>query len=138
MPHPKLLTEIKNNITNHTKLLEPDSVKTPQAQLRPNYFRSWTRGSLAKQTANMRPQNKDTPQREHIHHLRTQPEDLTHTSNTMPPQTQKIAPRNRVHAGRSEVSCFAFGPLHARGQNTRVVKHAKGEAVDRLVRDDTV
>ncbi len=64
---PQLLTELKKyNITNYTKLFEPDSVKTPQAQPQPNYFHSWTRGSLATQTANMRPQNKaHTPTRTH-------------------------------------------------------------------------
>jgi hypothetical protein len=55
----QLLTELKKyNITNYTKLFEPDSVKTPQAQPRPNYFHSWTRGSLVTQTANMRPHSK--------------------------------------------------------------------------------
>ena len=79
------------NKKQHNQSLETDSVKTPQAQLRPNYFHSWTRGSLAKQTANMRPQNKDTPQREHIHHLRTQPEDLTHDKRDAPTDTKDRA-----------------------------------------------
>ncbi len=59
MPHPNYSTELKKyNMTNYTKLFEPDSVKTPQAQPRPSYFRSWTcGGSLATQTENMKPQN---------------------------------------------------------------------------------
>ena len=64
---PQLLTELKKyNITNYTKLFEPDSVKTPQAQPRPNYFHSWTRGSLVTPTAKTRPHTKaHTPTRTH-------------------------------------------------------------------------
>jgi hypothetical protein len=137
---PQLLTELKKyNITNHRKLFELDSVITPWAQPRPNYFHFWTRGSLVTETAKMRPQIKAQPQCEYIHHHhRTQPEDLPHDKRDAPTDTKKIAPRHRVHAGRSKVGCFALGPLHARGKKTRLAKHAEREAFDRRARNDTL
>ena len=140
-PTPQLLTEQKKyNIINYPKL-RTRLHKNTRAQPRPNYFHSWTRGSLVTSTAKIRsPQNKahSIPHNANTytpaaHNLRTQ-----HQTNALPPQTHRSREASRVHTGRSKVSRFDRGPIHARGQDTRVVKHAEREAVDRRVGDDTV